>query len=43
MTADPVRKADLRSLEQRLTMWLGSMIIVAGAVLFAALRYWPPH
>ena len=43
MTADPVRKTDLRSLEQRLTMWLGSTIIVAVAVLFAALRYWPPH
>lgn len=36
-------KADLRELEQRLKIWLGSLIIAAGGVLFAALHYWPPH
>lgn len=36
-------KADLRDLEQRLKIWLGSLIVVVAGVLFAALHYWPPH
>lgn len=36
-------KTDLRDLEQRLKIWLGSVIVVALGVLFAALHYWPPH
>ena len=35
-------KSDLRDLEQRLKIWLGSLIIAAVTVLFAALHYWPP-
>ena len=35
-------KTDLRDLEQRLKIWLGSVIIAAVTVLFAALHYWPP-
>jgi hypothetical protein len=33
-------KADLRDLEQRLKIWLGSLTIAAGGALFAALQYW---
>jgi hypothetical protein len=36
-------KTDLRDLEQRLKIWLGSLIVAAAGVLFAALHYWPPH
>ena len=36
-------KADLRELEQRLKIWLGSLILATGGLLFAALHYWPPH
>ncbi|MEI8397395.1 MAG: hypothetical protein WCF85_21970 [Rhodospirillaceae bacterium] len=39
--ADPVTKADLRELEQRLTIRLGSMLIVAVGILLAAIRYLP--
>jgi hypothetical protein len=35
-------KTDLRDLEQRLKIWLGSLTIAAATVLFAALHYWPP-
>jgi len=34
-------KADLRDLEQRLKIWLGSLTIATGGALFAALQYWP--
>ena len=40
-------KADLRDLELRLKLWLGSLIVATGGatdgILFAALHYWPPH
>jgi hypothetical protein len=36
-------KTDLRDLEQRLKIGLGSVLVVALGVLFAALHYWPPH
>jgi hypothetical protein len=36
-------KTDLRDLEQRLKIWLGSLIVVVAGLLFAALHYWPPH
>jgi hypothetical protein len=41
--ADLVTKADLRDLEQRLTIRLGGMLVVAVGVILAALRYIPPH
>lgn len=36
-------KTDLRDLEQRLKIWLSSLIVVVAGMLFAALDYWPPH
>ncbi len=33
----------LRELERRLTIRLGSMLIVAVEILLAAMRYLPPH
>ena len=36
-------KTDLHDLEQRLKIWLGSLIVVVAGLLFAALHYWPPH
>jgi hypothetical protein len=36
-------KQDLRELEQRLKIWLGSLIIAIGGLLLAVLHYWPPH
>lgn len=36
-------RADLRDVEQRLKIRLGSLIVVVVTVLFAALHYWPPH
>jgi hypothetical protein len=41
--ADLATKADLRDLEQRLTIRFGGMLIVAVGVILAALRYFPPH
>lgn len=42
--AEPATKADLRELEQRLTIKFGSMLIVAVGILLAALRFFPgPH
>ena len=35
-------KTDLRDLEQRLKIWLSSLIVVVAGLLFAALHYWPP-
>jgi hypothetical protein len=39
--ADLSAKIDL--VEHRLLTRLGGLAIVMGGVLFAALRYWPPH
>jgi len=36
-------KTDLRDLEQRLKIWLGSLIVVVAGLLFSALHCWPPH
>jgi hypothetical protein len=36
-------KTDLRDLEQRLKIWLTSLIVVVAGLLFAALHYWPPQ
>jgi hypothetical protein len=42
--AELATKADLRELEQRLTIKFGSMLIVAVGILLAALRFFPgPH
>jgi hypothetical protein len=41
--ADLVTKADLRELEQRLTIRLGSMLVIAVGILLAAIRYLPTH
>jgi hypothetical protein len=42
--AELATKADLRELEQRLTIKFGSMLIVAVGILVAALRFFPgPH
>ncbi|HEY8871443.1 MAG TPA: hypothetical protein VIM52_00310 [Stellaceae bacterium] len=41
--ADLATKADLRDLEQRLTIRFGGMLIVEVGVILAALRYFPPH
>jgi hypothetical protein len=41
--ADLATKADLRDLEQRLTIRFGGMLIVTVGVILAALRYFPPH
>jgi hypothetical protein len=41
--ADLATKADLRDLEQRLTIRFGGMLIVAVGIILAALRYFPPH
>ena len=42
--AELATKADLRELEQRLTIKLGGMLIVAVGVLLAALKFFPaPH
>jgi len=42
MSVDLATKADLRSLEQRLKTWTGSVGAVLFALLFAALHLWPP-
>jgi hypothetical protein len=39
--AELATKADLRDLEQRLTIRLGGMLVVAVGVLLAAIRYLP--
>jgi hypothetical protein len=39
--AELATKADLRDLEQRLTIRLGGMLVVATGVLLAAIRYLP--
>ncbi len=36
-------RADVRLLEQRMTVRLGGMMIVAVGILLAAIRYLPPH
>lgn len=36
-------RADMRDLDQRLKIWLGSMIVAAAGVVIGALHYWPPH
>jgi hypothetical protein len=45
--AELVTKSDmtvaLRDLEQRLTIKLGGMLVVAVGIIPAALRYFPPH
>ena len=41
--ADLATKADLRDLEQRLTIRFGGMLIVEVGVILAALRYFPPN
>ena len=42
--AEIATKADLRDLEQRLTIKFGGMLVVAVGVMLAALRYFPaPH
>ncbi|HEV7996868.1 MAG TPA: hypothetical protein VGP52_11480 [Stellaceae bacterium] len=42
--AELATKADLRELEQRLTIKFGSVLIVAVGILLAALRFFPgPH
>ena len=42
--ADLATKADLRDLEQRLTIRFGGMLIVAVGIILAVLRYLPaPH
>ncbi len=42
--AELATKADLRELEQRLTIKFGSMLIVAVGILLAAVRFFPgPH
>jgi hypothetical protein len=42
--ADLVTKADLRELEQRLTIRFGGMLVIAVGIILAALRYFPaPH
>ena len=40
--AELTTKADLRDLEQRLTIRFGSMLIVAVGIILAALRFLPP-
>jgi hypothetical protein len=35
--------AKLTLVEHRLLTRLGGLVVVASGVLFAALRYWPPH
>ena len=39
--ADLATKADLRDLEQRLTIRFGGMLVVAVGILLAAMRYFP--
>lgn len=41
--ADLATKQDLLSLEQRLTIRLGGMLVVAVGVILAAIRYLPTH
>jgi len=41
--AELATKADLRDLEQRLTIRLGGMLVVAVGVILAAIRYLPAH
>lgn len=36
-------RAEMREMEQRLKLWLGSFIAAAAALLFGALHYWPPR
>jgi hypothetical protein len=43
-------RADMREMEQRLerqidrvVVRLGALVVIVSGVLFAALRYWPPH
>jgi hypothetical protein len=36
-------RADLRDMERRLKIWLGSAIAAANGAVIAALHYWPPH
>jgi hypothetical protein len=40
---DLVTKADLRALEQRLTIRFGDMLVVAVGIILAVLPYFPPH
>lgn len=35
-------RADLKIAIRDIKIWLGSLIIVTGGALFAALHYWPP-
>jgi hypothetical protein len=42
-SADLPTKRDLTDLEQRLTIRLGGMLVVAVGVLLAAIRYLPAH
>jgi hypothetical protein len=41
--AELATNSDLRDLEQRLTIRLGGMLVVAVGVILAAMKYLPPH
>jgi hypothetical protein len=41
--ADLATKADLRDLEQRLTVRMGGMLVIAVGIILTALRYFPAH
>jgi hypothetical protein len=41
--AELATKNDIIQLEQRLTIRLGGMLVVAVGILLAAVRYLPPH
>ncbi|HEV2099355.1 MAG TPA: hypothetical protein VGR45_10565 [Stellaceae bacterium] len=36
-------KADLELVKHQLLTRLGALVVVVSTLLFAALRYWPPH
>ena len=36
-------RAELREMEQRLKIWLGSAIAAAAGAVIAVLHFWPPH